>query len=166
MLFQELPPIESTALDRWERWLSPGIIAAAGLSIGLVFLLFGLPILAAVAAAVGAGAALVAAVRSPKRDMVHEQLSLGPDYGLVGSALGLSREAAALTNEEGSLLIANAAYRQRFGGARAPLDLASDQDGQQALAIARNMAWRDGAGCVAGVSTEALQRSTSRMPAS
>jgi two-component system cell cycle sensor histidine kinase/response regulator CckA len=78
---------------------------------------------------------------------------VGPDYSLVGSALGLSREPTALTTSEGSLLIVNAAYREHFGGTRPPLDLASDDQARQGLQLARSMAWRDGAGCVAGIAT-------------
>jgi two-component system cell cycle sensor histidine kinase/response regulator CckA len=78
----------------------------------------------------------------------------GRDYALVGSTLGLSNAPAALTSGEGSLLVVNSAYRARFGAGR-PLDLASDDGNKDALGLARSMAWRDGAGCVAGVVTAA-----------
>jgi two-component system cell cycle sensor histidine kinase/response regulator CckA len=51
--------------------------------------------------------------------------------------------------------MANTAYRERFDGARPPLELGADDDGAQALGIVFSMACRDGAGCVAGVSTTA-----------
>jgi two-component system cell cycle sensor histidine kinase/response regulator CckA len=51
-------------------------------------------------------------------------------------------------------LNANAAYRDRFGPI-APVRLASDPEGGQSLDLARAMAARDGAGCVAGVLTGA-----------
>ena len=41
-----------------------------------------------------------------------------PDFSLLGSALGLSRDPTALTTSEGSVLIVNAAYRDRFGDNR------------------------------------------------
>ena len=47
-------------------------------------------------------------------------LSLTPDYSLIGAALGLSPEPAAVTSSEGALLIANGAYRERFGGSSPP----------------------------------------------
>src|SRR4051812_49771283 len=65
----------------------------------------------------------------------------------------MSREPAALTSSEGSLLIVNPAYRERFGGSRPPLELGSDEQATQGLQLARSMAWRDGAGCVAALPT-------------
>ena len=52
------------------------------------------------------------------------------------------------------MLIANSTYRERFGGARPPLELGEDEDGRHGLDVAKTMAWRDGAGCVAGVRTK------------
>ena len=89
-------------------------------------------------------------------------MSLGPDYSLVGSALGLSRDPTALTTSEGSLLIVNAAYRDRFGGIVRRSRSAMDDEARQGLELASTMAWRDGAGCVAGIATERGRRSRSR----
>ena len=85
---------------------------------------------------------------------IGEPLSVGPDFSLVGSTIGLCAEPVALTSAEGSLLIANSAYRERFGGAFTPLDLGEDEDGRHGLNVAKTMAWRDGAGCATGVRTK------------
>jgi two-component system cell cycle sensor histidine kinase/response regulator CckA len=82
-----------------------------------------------------------------------EPLSSGPDFSLVGSALSLHRDPCALTNGEGSLLVANSAYRERFEGTRPPLDLGVDEEARKGLELAKAMAWRDGAGCVTGIGT-------------
>ncbi|MFL6752494.1 MAG: response regulator [Sphingomicrobium sp.] len=155
MLYQELPRIDSTPLDGWGRWLAPALILGAGLSAAIVLLLLGQPRLALGALIVGLATATVVYARKPRHHAPDEPLVVGPDYSLVGSALGLVSEPAALTTSEGSLLIVNGAYRERFGGAHPPLELGTDEDSRQALAMAKSMAWRDGAGCVAGVATNA-----------
>jgi hypothetical protein len=63
-------------------------------------------------------------------------MGVGTDYALVGSALGLSSAPAALTTGEGSLLVVNPAYRDRFGVVQ-PNELGSDSNGRDALALAR-----------------------------
>jgi two-component system, cell cycle sensor histidine kinase and response regulator CckA len=155
MLYQELPRIDSTPLDGWGRWLVPALIFGAALSAALLLLLFEQPLLGLAAIVAGAVGAAFAYVRSPGQTLAAEPLVAGPDYSLVGSALGLTKEPAALTSGEGSLLIANTAYRERFGGGRPPLELGKDDDSVQALGVAFSMARRDGAGCVAGVATVA-----------
>jgi two-component system cell cycle sensor histidine kinase/response regulator CckA len=155
MLHQELPHADLKPLDGWARWLVPALIAAAGLTAALVLLLLQLPVVAAIAVGVGLiGAASVAPRNRPAVAMSGEGLELGPDYSVVSAALGLTREPAALTSGEGALLIANQAYRDRFGDAAPPLGVGSDAEANEALALARTMAWRDGAGCVAGVATQ------------
>src|SRR5438874_4047710 len=153
MLYQELPRIESTRLDGWARSLAPVVIVAAALTIASLLLLVGQSFVAAAAVLGGLAAAAFVYQRSPPALAPDMPLVVGPDYSLVGSALGLSREPAALTTSEGSLLIVNSAYRERFGGTRPPLELASDDEARQGLQLARSMAWRDGAGCVAGIAT-------------
>src|SRR3954452_14034146 len=155
MLYQELPRIESTHLDGWARWLAPAVIAAAAHTIALLLLLVGQSLFAAAAVLGGLSAAAFVYLRSPRQLAPDVPLVVGPDYSLVGSALALSREPTALTSSEGSLLIVNPAYRDRFGGSHAPLDLGSDEQAEQGLQLAKSMAWRDGAGCVAGVVTVA-----------
>ncbi len=153
MLYQELPQIDSTPFDGWGRWLAPALIIGAALSAALVFLLLGRPLIGGLATLIGGGAAAFAYARAPRSVAASGPLVVGPDYTLLGSALGLAKEPAVLTTDEGSLLIANTAYRERFGGAHPPLELAADGDGTQALGVAFSMALRDGAGCVAGVET-------------
>ena len=153
MLYQELPRIDSTPLDGWGRWLAPALILGAGLSAALILLLLGQPLVGGIAILAGAGGAAFAYARAPSAAVRDEPLVVGPDYSLLGSALGLAQEPVALTTGEGSLLIANTAYRERFDGARPPLELSADEDGLEALNVAFSMARRDGAGCVAGVET-------------
>src|SRR5213082_2919256 len=151
MLHQKLPPIASSRLDGWGPWLAPTLTLGAALSVALLLLLIGQPLVAALAIGCGfAGAALVYA-RAPRMPAHAEPLLVGPDFSLVGSTLGHSLDPTALTTSEGSVLIVNTAYRERFEGNRPPLLLAADDDARQGLELARNMAWRDGAGCVAGI---------------
>jgi two-component system cell cycle sensor histidine kinase/response regulator CckA len=152
MLYQELPTINSTRLDRWGRWLAPILAAAAGLTVAVLLSLAGRPLLG-LGALVASGIAAAVASRMQGRPKVpDEPLVSGPDYSLVGSALGLIRDPVALTSGEGNLLVVNEAYRARFGSA-SPLDLAAAEDAREGLKLAQTMALRDGAGCVAGVET-------------
>lgn len=155
MLYQELPRIESTPLDGWGRWLVPALAVAAALTVALLLLLSGNLPFAAVALVVGAGVAATLYARSPATALASGPLVVGPDYALIGASLSLSRDPCALTSAEGSLLIANATYRERFGSSCPPLDLGSDEEARNALDHAKNLATRDGAGCVAGVATSA-----------
>ena len=157
MLYQELPSIDSTRLDGWARWLTPALIVGAAISAALLLLVAGQTLPAGAFVVVGAAGAAIARWRAPHGSTPTEPLVVGPDYTLLGSALGLSSDPVALTTGEGSVLLVNAAYRERFGGARAPLDLAADDDAAQGLALAQSMAWRDGAGCVAAIETSAGQ---------
>lgn len=152
MLHQVLPRIDSRPLT---GWLMPAIVGAAGLSVALLALLMGLAVPAMVLAIAGLAGAGVIAMRRPARAEIEAPISLGPDYAALGTVIGLTGEPVALTTAEGSLLIANPAYRERFGPPRSPLDLASGAEGREALAMARELAWRDGAGCVAGAATDA-----------
>jgi two-component system cell cycle sensor histidine kinase/response regulator CckA len=154
MLYQELPRIDSTPLDGWSRWLAPALIGAAGITAGVVMLLVGQALLAAIMVGVGAvGAGL--SLRNPtSSNFVSAPLVGGTDYSLVGAALSLSRDPVALTNDEGSLLVVNVAYRERFGSTP-PSQVAANDEAAQGLNLAQSMAWRDGAGCVAGIETSA-----------
>ena len=152
MLYQELPTINSTRLDGWGRWLAPFLAAAAGLTVAVLLLLAGQPLLGLAALVAGGIAAGVAARRQGHPKVPSEPLVSGPDYSLVGSALGFNRDPVALTNGEGTLLVVNEPYRTRFGSA-CPLDLAAAEEAREGLKLAQTMALRDGAGCVAGVET-------------
>jgi two-component system cell cycle sensor histidine kinase/response regulator CckA len=153
MLQQELPRIDSTPLDGWGRWLVPALVGGVGLTAAVLLLLVARPLLAAVLLAVAVAVAATIYWRQGGSTVLVEPIVAGPDFSLVGSALGICSEAAALTSEGGSLLIANPAYRERFGGAQSPLQLGADEDSAQGLDVARSMAWRDGAGCAARVKT-------------
>jgi two-component system cell cycle sensor histidine kinase/response regulator CckA len=153
MLYQELPSIASTPLDGWDRWLAPALIAGAALTAAFLLLLVGQAAVAGVLLAAGILCAIVVYAGRPAARTPSEPLVLGPDYALLGSALSLSGDPVALTTGEGSLLLVNNAYRERFGGARVPLELAASDDARQGLELAQGMAWRDGAGCVAGIET-------------
>jgi two-component system, cell cycle sensor histidine kinase and response regulator CckA len=154
MLYQELPRIDSTPLDGWSRWLVPALVGAAAATAAIVLLLLGYPqvsVLVILAGAIGAG---LLTRKPPAAGATAEPLVVGPDYSLVGSALSLSRDPVALTNGEGSLLVVNGEYRARFGSTP-PLGLAAGDAASEGLKLAQSMAWRDGAGCVAGIETSA-----------
>jgi two-component system cell cycle sensor histidine kinase/response regulator CckA len=155
MLHQELPRIDSAPLDGWGRWLAPALIAGAGLTAAFLLLLIGQPIAAALLLLGGAIGGAIAWFRTSAPEVPGQPLVAGPDYSLIGSALSLHRDPCALTNDEGSVLVVNYAYRERFGGARPPLELATDDEARKGLELARSMAWRDGAGCVSGIATSA-----------
>ena len=154
MLHQDLPRIESATLDGWARWLVPALAGAVGLTAAVIFLVFGQPTIAAVAFIGGLGVGTILSRRTVDPAGTFEQpLIAGPDYSLLGAALGLSDDPVALTDKEGALLVVNVAYRERFGSTPPPR-LASTEEAREALALVQSMAWRDGAGCVAGVETE------------
>jgi two-component system cell cycle sensor histidine kinase/response regulator CckA len=155
MLYQELPTIESTSLDGWGRWLLPALIVAAALTASLLLLIVRQPLVSAVVVACGCLVATWVYLRAPAAPALREALVRGPDYTLLGSALSLSSDPVALTTGEGSLLLVNAPYRERFGASLPPLELAADEEARRGLDLARTMAWRDGAGCVAGIETRA-----------
>ena len=155
MLHQKLPAIDSSRLDGWGRWLAPALALGAGLTVALLLLLYGQASLAAVAIAAGVAGAALAYAKAPAVPSPVQPLVPGPDYSILGSALGLSLDPTALTSSEGAVLIVNTAYRERFGGNAPPLSLAADDEARQGLELARTMAWRDGAGCVAGIATSA-----------
>lgn len=154
MLYQELPRIDSTPLDGWSRWLAPALIVAASLTAAVIMLLVAQPGIAGGVFLVGAlGAAWSLRKSAPSRTLPESLVGI-PDYSLVGSALSLNRDPVALTNREGSLLVVNAGFRARFG-TTAPLQVAANDEAGRDLKLAQSMAWRDGAGCVAGIETSA-----------
>ena len=154
MLHQDLPTIDSTPLDGWERWLVPALAVAAGLTAALILLLIGQALFAGLAFVAGLAVAVLLSRRPMPVRALEQSLVAGPDYSLVGAALGLSEDPVALTDGDGTLLVVNTGYRERFGSTP-PSRLASTDEASEALALARSMAWRDGAGCVAGVETSA-----------
>ncbi len=156
MLQQELPLLDSRPVDGAVRWLVPAIAAAAALTgAALLWLAAGgaaaLLFLAFCAVAIPAVALVRRRPAAPAPDL--EQLLATPDYSLVGSILGLSRDLAALTDSEGTLLAANSAYREKFGNRRPDMVVADGESGLS-LDAARTMAWREGGGCALGIQTE------------
>src|SRR5829696_9015325 len=155
MLYQELPSIDATPLDGGSRWLMPALLGGAALTAASLSWLLGYPMVAAGVAAVGLVGAIAVLLAEKRADLpAVEPLGVAPDYSVIGSTLGLSPEPAVLTSGEGSVLIANGAYRERFGGACPPLDLGTDEDSSHSLQVVKSMARRDGGGCEAGVATE------------
>ena len=157
MLQQELPLLDSRPVDGASPWLVPAIaVASAATGAGLLWLAGAATaaLLFLAVCAVAFPAALLIRRRSRTETPDLDQLIATPDYSLVGAMLGLTADSAALTDPEGRLRAANAAYRERCKG-RPPDRLAVDSDSNQSLATARAMAWRDGGGCAAGIETEA-----------
>src|SRR5687767_8098871 len=147
MLYQELPSIDSAPLDGVSRWLTPALVGGAALTGSLLAWLVGYPLAAAAFIAGGLIGATATAFKWPAKRAAlpaTDTLSLGPDYSVIGSTLGLTREPAVLTSGEGSVLIANSAYRDRFGGACSPLELGTDEDSSHSLQVVKSMARRDG----------------------
>ncbi|MBA3527562.1 MAG: response regulator [Sphingomonas sp.] len=150
MLQHDLPSSGAHPLDRAGAYLLPALVTASALTLAALAWIAGLPLVALLL--VVAGAALLA-MRSRKPAVDLAQAVAGPDFSVVGAALALSRDATAITAADGSLLLANAAYREQFGSGKPPPKLATDEESAQGLASAQQMAWRDGAGCVAGIQT-------------
>ena len=106
MLYQELPRIESTRLDRWARWLAPAVILGAALTLALLLLLIGQSLFAAAAVVGGLSAAAFVYQRSPRQLAPDVPLIVGPDYSLVGAR---AESRADCTHHQRRL----AAHRQR-----------------------------------------------------
>ena len=155
MLHQDLSALDIEPLGERSRLLVPAIAGAAAISGLLLFLILGQPVVAALFVLCCIGAAFAATrlgmvqSRAPKAG-----LSAGPDFALIGSALALAKEATALTDQDGALLLANEAYRDRFGR-QPPLALGESEEAQKAIEAARTMARRDGAGCAGGIESGA-----------
>ena len=155
MLLQELPALESRPIDGASRLIAPAIGAAAALTGAALLYVAGASTAAFALLAVAAiGITAAALVRPRRATQVPDltQLVAVPDYSLVGAIMALTGDCAALTDSEGTLLAANAAYRGRFEGRRPDL-IPTDADSAQALETARTMAWRDGGGCATGIDT-------------
>jgi two-component system cell cycle sensor histidine kinase/response regulator CckA len=144
-------PTDSIA-DRLGRLAVPLVTFAASLSVVLLLWLLGQPLIGIIIALLIAAVGIVAARRKVPFAAGLERLTQAPDFSITAAALRLCSEPAALTTPQGSLLNANTAYRDRFGTAP-PVRLAIDEEGSRSLELARTMAARDGAGCVAGIGT-------------
>ncbi|MCW3798698.1 response regulator [Sphingomonas sp. BN140010] len=153
MLHTRLAALDAQPLDSGESWLVPALLAAALAGSAVLALVARHPLVAAallLSTAVAAGLSWAARRRSAR--LVPVTVST-PDIALVGSALALSPDPAALTDGEGSLVTANEAYGQRFAGAPRPLDLGANEAALAELGSARALAWRDGQGSIDDVAT-------------
>jgi len=153
MLHTRLAALDAQPLGRGESWFVLALLfVALGGSAGLA-MLASQPLIAAVlllGTLVAAGLSWAGWRRSAALAPVTV---VAPDYALVGSALALSTDPAALTDGEGSLISANDAYNQRFPGAPPPSELGAGDEAASALASARAIAWRDGRGVTPHVAT-------------
>ena len=144
MIYEQIDLADPEPLDGGLRWLVPGLVAAAAASGALLFYLIGQSLYAGLFLA-GFVAMLVAAFVIDRRG--HRQVEIAPmvlpDLGLVGSALSLSPDAAALTDADGAARSVNSAYRTRFG-TRSVLELGKDEAAGKAIAALREAAIRDG----------------------
>ena len=157
MLQQELPLLDSRSIGGATRWLVPGIAAASALTVaGLLWIAGAVTaaLLFLAVCAVGLAASALLLKRQPASVPDLQQLVAAPDYSLVGAMLGLTPDPAVVTDSNGTLLAANAVYRERFD-ARGPARLPANSDSAQALETARGMAWRESGGCATGIETEA-----------
>jgi two-component system cell cycle sensor histidine kinase/response regulator CckA len=157
MLQQELPLLDSRPVGAASRWLVPAVAVAAALTGAGLLWIAGAGTAAVLFLAICAiGFPAAALLRKPRtvESPDLEQLVAAPDYSLVGSMLSLTPDAGAVTDADGTLLAANAAYRERFDG-KPPVKLPADGDSAHALDTARGMAWRESGGCATGIATEA-----------
>ena len=152
MLQQDLPHLDTIGATAQSRWVLPALIGAAALTVIIIAWSLG-------ALLVGVGVSVILAIvaallvaRSSAPPLVIAPWPATSDFSVVGAAMGLCAEPAALTSHEGSMLIANTAYRDLFGP-KAPTNIGADEEGMRSLDLARTMACRDGAGCVAAVPT-------------
>ncbi|HEY0627840.1 MAG TPA: response regulator [Sphingomicrobium sp.] len=145
MLYEQLDLNEVEPLEGGLRWLVPALVAAAAASGALLFFIIGQPIYGGLFLA-GFVAMLVAAFvidRGGSRRVEVEPIVL-PDLALASSALGIASDPAAITEADGTLKSLNPAYKARFGGNPAPLELGRGKKGAAALEALRSAALRDG----------------------
>jgi len=155
MLHARLAAIDAEPVSQGEPWLVPALLALASLTLAMLALAAGHPM---VGLALAAGL-LVAGLLAWRLRRTSAALPAGvpvvaPDFSLVAATLSLCADPAALTDSEGRVLSVNAAYRTRFPNLPAPTDLGLDEAGFEALATARQLAWRDGQGCAGGIAAE------------
>ncbi len=158
MLRSRLAAINAQPLGRGEPWLMPALLAAAFGSAAVLAVVAGEPIIAAllggallVAVVIGA---IIAGVSRRRALALPVAATNSCDTSLISASLSLCPDPAALTDGDGRLVAANAAYRDRFPGAPPPFELGRDEDARATLVEGRALAWRDGQGCVS-VQTEA-----------
>ncbi|MCY7339350.1 MAG: response regulator [Sphingomonas bacterium] len=128
----------------------PGLVALAAASGAGLFWVVGEPMFAGLFLA-GCVAMLVATFVVDRRAARAPEIATlnVPDFTLVGAALDLVADAAAVTRSDGTLVTVNDAYRHRFEDSPPPLDLGADHGQAAALAECRLAAWRDGSANIA-----------------
>jgi len=151
LLYEQFDLAESKPLDGGLRWLVPVLVAAAAASGALLFFLIGQPLYGGLFLA-GFVAMLVAAFVIDRRSSRRVEVAplILPDLALVGSALGLSLDPAAMTQADGTLQSINSAYKSQFGQ-RSPLELGKGKQATKAIAMLRETAARDGDSSMADV---------------
>ena len=129
MLHKTLAPFDASLLEAplvgGRRWLVPALVATAAASGAILFWALGATQFAWLFFA-GFVTMLVASFVLERRSasVLEPQMVAVPDLALLGTALALHDEPAALTDDAGQLLVANPAYRDRFPGAPSPPALA------------------------------------------
>jgi two-component system cell cycle sensor histidine kinase/response regulator CckA len=125
----------------------PVLVAAAAASGALLFFLIGQPIYGGLFLA-GFVGMLVAAFVIDRRGAKRIELEpiVLPDMALAGAALNLSSDPAAITDTDGLLKAINAAYKDRFNGTPAPLEVGKGKGASSQLNRIRGEALRDGEG--------------------
>jgi len=151
LLYEQFDLAEAEPLKGGLRWLVPALVAAAAASGALLFFLLGQQLYGALFLA-GFVAMLVAAFVFDRRGAKQVEVAplILPDLALVGSALGLSSDPAALTHADGALKSVNAAYKARFGQ-KPPLELGKGKQGSKAIGELVETALRDGGSDMADV---------------
>ena len=146
MLYEQLDLVRDEPLDGGLRWLVPALVAAAAASGAVLFYLVDQPIYAGLFLA-GFVAMLVAAFIIERRGGKRVEVDpiILPDLQLVGASLALARDPAALTAPDGTLRSINPAYQARFGS-HPPIEVGEDDAARDAIAVARERAWREGSG--------------------
>ena len=151
MLYEQFDLAEAQPLSGGLRWLVPALVAAAAASGALLFYLLGQELYGALFLA-GFVAMLVATFvidrRGAKR--VEAPPLILPDLALVGSAIGLSQDAVAMTSVDGVLKSVNAAYKEIFGQ-KAPLEIGKGKQASKMIAGLAEAAQRDGEASLADV---------------
>jgi two-component system cell cycle sensor histidine kinase/response regulator CckA len=151
LLYEQFDLSEAKPLSGGLRWLVPALVAAAAASGALLFYLLGQQLYGALFLA-GFVAMLVAAFvidrRGAKR--VEAPPLILPDLALVASAIGMSPDAVAMTQADGTLTSVNAAYKAAFGQ-KPPLELGKGKQASNMIAGLAEAALRDGAAEIADV---------------
>jgi two-component system, cell cycle sensor histidine kinase and response regulator CckA len=144
LLYEQFDLAEAEPLSGGLRWLVPALVAAAAASGALLFFLLDQPLYGGLFLA-GFVAMLVAAFIIDRRGTKRIEVAplILPDLALVGSAIGLSQDAVAMTEADGTLKSVNGAYKSAFGQ-KPPIELGKTKAASKALLQLAEAAQRDG----------------------